>query len=134
MELKTNHDIRIVTLVTAERVLCIFGDVRGPEETVVGYRMLYPFILTVFKANEDGSIPVQYSRFCPFSPVEEHRLSGEHIISVVYPDNGILDNYVERLKEIGMTEDQIFVTQSSDTETTEEVLNGDIGELIQTGE
>lgn len=125
MELKTNHDVRIVTLVTSERVLCIFGDVRGADEAVVGYRMLYPFILSVFPANEDGSIPVQYSRFCPFSPVEEHRLSGEHIISVVYPDNGILDNYVERLKEIGMTEDQIFTM-------TEE--NEDVSEPTEAGE
>jgi hypothetical protein len=37
--LKTNHNIRIVTLTTAERVLCMFGEVRGDDEKVVGYRM-----------------------------------------------------------------------------------------------
>ena len=37
-ELKTNHNIRIVTLSTAERVLCMFGEVKNDEEKVVGYR------------------------------------------------------------------------------------------------
>ena len=32
--LKTNHNIRIVTLTTAERVLCMFGDIKDDEEKV----------------------------------------------------------------------------------------------------
>ena len=38
--LKTNHNIRIVTLTTAERVLCMFGDIKDEteEQKVVGYR------------------------------------------------------------------------------------------------
>ena len=31
-ELKTNHNIRIVTLTTAERVLCMFGNVTDDSE------------------------------------------------------------------------------------------------------
>ena len=113
--LKTNHSIRVVTLTTAERVLCLFGDIREEEDgKVVGYRMLYPFILTLGDPNEDGTVPIQYSRFCPYSPIEEHRLGGEHIISVVFPDNGILDNYVTKLKETGMKEEQIFYPEESD--------------------
>ena len=112
---KTNHSVRVVTLTTAERVLCLFGDIREEEDgKVVGYRMLYPFILTLGDPNEDGTIPIQYSRFCPYSPIEEHRLGGEHIISVVFPDNGILDNYVTKLKETGMTEEQIFYPEETD--------------------
>ena len=34
--LKTNHNIRVVTLVTGEKVLCLFGEVRQEGE-VVGY-------------------------------------------------------------------------------------------------
>ena len=113
--LKTNHSVRVVTLTTAERVLCLFGDIREEEDgKVVGYRMLYPFILTLGDPNEDGTIPIQYSRYCPYSPIEEHRLGGEHIISVVFPDNGILDNYVTKLKETGMKEEQIFYPEESD--------------------
>ena len=116
-QLRTNHNIRIVTLATGERVLCMFGDVREQEDTtkVVGYRMLYPYTLSLGTPNEDGSIPIHYERWCPFSPVEEHRLGGEHIISVVYPDNGIVENFANRLREVGLTDEQIFFpTEATD--------------------
>ena len=116
----------MVTLTTAERVLALFGDIREEEDgKVVGYRLLYPFILTLGDPNDDGTIPIQYSRFCPYSPIEEHRLGGEHIISVVFPDTGILDNYVAKLKEFGMTEEQIFYPEET---------NGDNSEPAKTAE
>ena len=124
--LKTNHSVRVVTLTTAERVLALFGDIREEEDgKVVGYRLLYPFILTLGDPNDDGTIPIQYSRFCPYSPIEEHRLGGEHIISVVFPDTGILDNYVAKLKEFGMKEEQIFYPEET---------NGDNSEPAETAE
>ena len=107
-QLKTNHNIRVVNLTTGDNVLCMFGEVRGDEDKVIGYRMLYPYTLGHGAENEDGTIPISYTRWCPFSPVEEHRLGGEHIISVVYPDNGIVDNFTKRLHEIGLTDDKIF--------------------------
>ena len=107
-QLKTNHNIRVVNLTTGDNVLCMFGEVRGEEDKVIGYRMLYPYKLTLGTENKDGTIPIQYTRWCPFSPVEEHRMGGEHIISVVYPDNGIVDNFTKRLHEIGLTDDKIF--------------------------
>tara|TARA_B100000902_G_scaffold255683_1_gene242120 strand:+ start:117 stop:515 length:399 start_codon:yes stop_codon:yes gene_type:complete len=116
-KLKTNHNIRIVTLTTAERVLCMFGEVRGDDEKVVGYRLLYPYELSLGDANDDGSIPITYSRWCPFSPVEEHRLGGEHIISVVYPDNNIVDNFAAKLREIGLTDENIFFPAEEAAET-----------------
>jgi hypothetical protein len=131
MELKTNHSVRIVTLTTSERVLCLFGEVRDDEEKVIGYRMLYPFILGLSEPNEDGTIPIEYRRFCPYSPVEEHRLSGDHIISVVFPDNGILDNYVEKLEEYGFPKEQVFFEKQ--TEVAEET-NGDSSEPTEAGE
>lgn len=127
-QLKTNHGIRIVTLTTAERVLCMFGEVKNDEEKVVGYRMLYPFALSLGSPNEDGTVPIQYERWCPFSPIEEHRLSGDHIISVVYPDNNILDNYVFKLKEYGLTDEQLFFEQQT------EAVNGDSSEPTEAGE
>jgi len=120
-QLRTNHNIRIVTLATSERVLCMFGDVREKEDTtkVVGYRMLYPYTLSLGTPNDDGSIPIHYERWCPFSPQEEHRMSGEHIISVVFPDNNILDNFTKRLNDLGITDDQIFIPEEEDGDNSE---------------
>ena len=118
-DLKTNHNIRIVTLSTAERVLCMFGEVKNDEEKVVGYRLVYPYLLGLGQINEDGTVPINYSRWCPYSPIEDHRISGEHIISVVYPDNNILSNYAERLKEIGLKEEQIFYEEQTDGDSSE---------------
>ena len=119
--LRTNHNIRIVNLTTSQSVLCLFGDVRDEDKKVVGYRMLYPYVLSLGDVNANGTIPINYTRWCPFSPVEEHRISGEHIISVVYPDNNILDNYTEKLKEVGLGEKDIFfeVTDGTESEPTE---------------
>jgi len=114
VKLKTNHNIRVVNLTTGENVLCMFGEVRDDEnKKVIGYRMLYPYALSLGKENEDGTIPISYTRWCPFSPIEEHRLGGEHIISVVYPDNGIVDNFASRLREVGLTEEQIFYPEEA---------------------
>jgi len=126
--LKSNHNIRIVNLTTGEHILCIFGEVRDDteERKVIGYRMLYPHALTLGSLNEDGTIPIQYERWCPFSPVEEHRLSGDHIISVVLPDNGILDNFVTKLGTAGISEDQIFFPEEGD--------DGDNSEPAETAE
>ena len=124
--MKTNHNIRIVNLATGDNVLCIFGELRNEEDNnkVVGYKMVYPFKLSLGEINEEnGTIPINYSRWCPFSPVEEHRLGGEHIISVVFPDNNILDNFVNRLKGVGIQEDQIF---------WEDPQNGDNSESAKT--
>ena len=120
-KLKTNHNIRIVNLATGDNVLCMFGEVRGDEDKVIGYRMLYPYTLGLGAENEDGTIPISYTRWCPFSPVEEHRLGGEHIISVVYPDNNILDNFVNRLKEANVKDENIFwpVEEASDGDNSE---------------
>ena len=118
-ELKTNHNIRIVTLSTAERVLCMFGEVKNDEEKVVGYRLVYPYLLGLGQINEDGTVPINYSRWCPYSPIEDHRISGEHLLTVVYPDNNILKNYAERLKEIGLKDEQIFYEEKTDGDSSE---------------
>ena len=116
--LKTNHNIRIVNLTTGASILCVFGEVRE-EDNVVGYRMVYPYTLSLGDPNEDGTVPIQYTRFCVFSPVEEHRISGEHIISVVFPENSIVDNFVKRLEEIGISKEQIFFEEATDGDNSE---------------
>ena len=123
--LKTNHNVRIVNLTTGDNVLCIFGDIKDDKDKVVGYRMLYPYTLTLGEENGDGTIPINYSRWCPFSPVEEHRMGGEHIISVVFPDNNILDNFAARLREVGLKDDVIFYPEET---------NGDNSKPAETAE
>ena len=118
--LKTNHNIRIVNLATGDNVLCMFGDIKEPDgDKVVGYRMIYPYTLTLGEENADGTIPINYARWCPFSPIEEHRLGGEHIISVVYPDNNILENFANRLREIGLKDEQIFYPEETNGDNSE---------------
>ena len=121
-QLKTNHNIRVVNLTTGDNVLCMFGEVRGDEDKVIGYRMLYPYKLSLGEEKEDGTIPISYTRWCPFSPVEEHRLGGEHIISVVYPDNNIVNNFASRLREIGMNDEQIFFPEEVKEDGSESEL------------
>ena len=81
--------------------------------------MVYPYLLTLGELNDDGTIPINYSRWCPYSPIEDHRISGEHIISVVYPDNNIVKNYADRLKEIGLKDEQIFYEEKTDGDSSE---------------
>ena len=122
-QLITNHNVRIISLVTGDQVLALFGEIREnnePDTKVIGYSMNFPYLLKLGEVREDGNIPIEYTRWCPFSPIEEHRLSGEHIISVVYPDNGILDNFVAKLKDIGLTEEQIFFAEEQQNGNTSE--------------
>jgi hypothetical protein len=123
-QLKTNHNIRVVTITTGERILCLFGEVKD-DERVVGYRLIYPYSLSLGETNEDGTIPIKYSRWCPYSPVQEHRISGDHIISVVYPDNGIVDNYASELKQFGFTDEQLFYPEVTDGNNSEPAEAGE---------
>ena len=125
--MKTNHNVRVLTLVTGERVLCLFGGVRDESDPqkITAYRMIYPYILTLGKQNEDGTMPINYTRFNPFSPFEEHIVAGDHIISVVLPDEQIFDNFREKLNEAGIKDEQIFYPEAP---------NGDNSEPAEAGE
>ena len=111
--MKTNHPCRIVTLTTGERVLCLFTDLRDQEQKVIGYKMVEPFTLSLGVANEDGTLPIKYSRWCMYSPEREFVISGNHIIAASFPDENILETYVKELEEKqGITRDQIFREES----------------------
>jgi hypothetical protein len=122
-----NHNVRVVTLVTGERVLCLFGGVRDDQDQnkINAYRLIYPFILTLGKANEDGTLPINYTRFNPFSPFEEHIVAGDHIISVVLPDDQIFQNFRDKLLEAGIKDEQIYYPEET---------NGDNGKPAETAE
>ena len=38
-------------------------------------------------------------------------MNGEHIVSVTFPDDGILTNYVGELAQYGITDKDLFFTQ-----------------------
>ena len=118
-QLKTNHNTRIVILSTGERVLCLFGELRGDDSKVIGYKMLYPYALTLGNPQEDGTMPINYTRWCPYSPVQEYRINAEHIVSVTYPDNNILENYVTELESFGIPRDQLFYEENSNGDNSE---------------
>ena len=113
-------------LSTNQTVLCLFGDIKDSNEQVIGYKMLYPFTLALGDTNEDGTIPITYSRWCPYTPVQEFKLNGEHIVSVTFPDDGILTNYVGELAQYGITDADLFFT--------EEQVNGTDSEPDQAAE
>ena len=125
-ELRTNHNVRIVMLDTKETLLCLFGDIKGEEDKVIGYRLLYPYVLSLGDPNDDGTLPINYTRWCPFTPVQEFKIPGEHLIAVTYPDNNILDNFVTELGKFGITEDQLFFKP--------EDVNGSEGEPAEASE
>ena len=123
---RVNHPIRVVTLTTAERVLCLFTDVRDEnnDTQVIGYKMAEPYTLTLGEADESGNFPVKYNRWCMYSPEREFMLSGNHIIAVSVPDENIVEQYATQLEASGISKDQIFI----------EVDNGDNSEPAETSE
>ena len=131
-ELRINHSVRIAILSTGERVLCLFGDVKDEQERTVGYKMLYPFVLGLGEKDENGNLPIKYSKWCPYTPVQEFRINGEHIVSVTYPDNAILDNYVTELEGYGIPKERVFYELPEGF--IEELENGDNGEPDQAAE
>jgi len=114
--MKTNHPCRIVTLTTGERVLCLFTDLRDQEQKVIGYKLVEPFTLSLGEANEDGTLPIKYTRWCMYSPEREFVISGNHIIAASFPDENILETYIKELEKHGINRDQVF-TEEPDGES-----------------
>ena len=119
--MKTNHYVRVVTLATGERVLCLFGEVRDENGGVSGYRMAEPFNLTLGDPDDKGNMPIKYNRWCMFSPEREYRLSGIHIVSVSFPEETILDTYIEQLESNGITKEMIFYPEETNGDNSEPV-------------
>jgi len=118
-QLRTNHNIRLVILDTKETILCLFGEVQDDTKNIVGYRMMYPFSLSLGDPNDDGTIPISYTRWCPYTPVQEFKLTGDHIISVTYPDDNILTNYTAELAQYGITDKELFFTEDTNGDNSE---------------
>lgn len=96
------HNVRIISLMTGEHVICNFTQIRE-EDKFVAYQMLYPLTLTLSQdPNQGDSFNVTYRRWNPFTPYEDHRVSPTAVITAMPPSQEILDNYVNKLKEAGV--------------------------------
>jgi len=110
-----NHNIRVIHLVTGENVICNFTQIRE-EDKFVGYQVLYPLTLNLAPGEPDESgqetYSVQYRRWNPYTPYEDHRISPNAVISAMPPAGDILTNYVTRLKQAGV--DLSFLPDNGD--------------------
>ena len=128
-QLKTNHNVRVVKLTTNESVLCLFGEVVNQDAKIIeAYRIVFPYVLTLGPPNENGELPIQYTRWCPYTPLQEFRISERNIVTVTLPDNNILENYVQELNAFGITKDKIFFDPETVDELSDQYAkdNGDV--------
>ena len=114
------HNIRIVTLASGENVICNFTQVRE-EDKFVAYQMLYPLTCDLEIDGEDGSpeatYRVNYRRWNVFTPYEDFRINPQHVVTAMPPNQEIMTNYVQKLKDAGG--DLSFLPNNG-----EDILNG----------
>ena len=99
------HNIRIVTLASGENVICNFSQVRE-DDKFVAYQMLYPLITELevegVEGTPEATYRVNYRRWNVFTPYEDFRLNPQHVVTAMPPNNEIMVNYVQKLKEAGV--------------------------------
>jgi len=122
--LKTNHAVRIVILESREQLISLITEDKNSNGESVGYKLLWPFMLGLGEPNEEGDLPIRYQKWCPFTPIQEFQIKSSSIVTVAYPDNNILDNYIAELESYGVPRDKLFF----------EVNNGDNSEPDQATE
>ena len=114
------HNIRIVTLASGENVICNFSQVRE-DDKFVAYQMLYPLITELevegVEGTPEATYRVNYRRWNVFTPYEDFRLNPQHVVTAMPPNNEIMVNYVQKLKEAG-------VVLSFLPNNGEDILNG----------
>mgnify|MGYP000320138848 FL=1 len=117
------HNIRIVTLASGENVICNFSQVRE-DDKFVAYQMLYPLITELevegVEGTPEATYRVNYRRWNVFTPYEDFRLNPQHVVTAMPPNNEIMTNYVQKLKEAGV--DLSFLPNNG-----EDILNGGAG-------
>lgn len=112
VRMRTNHNVRLVITKTDKTILCLFEEIQK-EKQLLAFRIVYPYILSLGEINEDGDIPVTYSRWCPYTPIQDFKINPETVTTVTYPDDNILENYVKELESYGITQDQIFYKEEN---------------------
>lgn len=114
------HNIRIVTLASGEQIICNFSQVRE-DDKFVAYQMLYPLITELEVEGTEGApdavYRVNYRRWNVFTPFEDFRINPQHVVTAMPPNNEIMTNYVQKLKDAGV--DLSFLPNNG-----EDILNG----------
>ena len=99
------HNIRIVTLASGEQIICNFSQVRE-DDKFVAYQMLYPLITELEVEGTEGApdavYRVNYRRWNVFTPFEDFRINPQHLVTAMPPNNEIMTNYVQKLKDAGV--------------------------------
>ncbi len=99
------HNIRIVTLASGEQIICNFSQVRE-DDKFVAYQMLYPLITELEVEGTEGApdavYRVNYRRWNVFTPFEDFRINPQHVVTAMPPNNEIMTNYVQKLKDAGV--------------------------------
>lgn len=112
--LRTNHNVRLVITKTDQTILCLFEEVKSQDnKTLLGFRYIYPYSLSLGEKNEQGEIPIQYNRWCPYTPIQDFRINPDTVTTVVFPDDNILENYLIELESFGITRDQILFEEEN---------------------
>ena len=96
-QVKIEHNIRVIYLLTGEHVICNFGQIRE-EDKFVAYQLLYPLSLSLSEG-ENETFNVTYRRWNPYTPYEDHRINPTSVIAAMPPAEDILKNYVAKLQE-----------------------------------
>lgn len=112
VRMRTNHNVRLVITKTDKTILCLFEEIQK-EGSLLGFRIVYPYILSLGERNEEGDIPVTYTRWCPYTPIQDFKINPETVTTVTFPDDNILENYVTELGSFGITPDQIFYEEEN---------------------
>ena len=83
--------------------------------------MLYPLTCDLEIDGEDGSpeatYRVNYRRWNVFTPYEDFRINPQHVVTAMPPNQEIMTNYVQKLKDAGV--DLSFLPNNG-----EDILNG----------
>ena len=99
------HNIRIVTLASGEQIICNFSQVRE-DDKFVAYQMLYPLITELEVEGTEGApdavYRVNYRRWNVFTPYEDFRINPQHVVTAMPPNQEIMTNYVQKLKDAGV--------------------------------
>tara|TARA_B100000029_G_scaffold369309_1_gene363140 strand:+ start:1812 stop:2282 length:471 start_codon:yes stop_codon:yes gene_type:complete len=99
------HNIRIVTLASGEQIICNFSQVRE-DDKFVAYQMLYPLVTELEVEGTEGApdavYRVNYRRWNVFTPYEDFRINPQHVVTAMPPNNEIMTNYVQKLKDAGV--------------------------------
>jgi hypothetical protein len=113
------HNIRIVTLMTGENLICNFTQVRE-DDKFVAYQLMFPLVMAL-EVDGDGTDAAQYRvnyrRWNVFTPYEDFRINPASVITAMPPNQDILANYVTKLKEANV--DLSFIPNNG-----EDIING----------